>query len=134
MVSVVWGPGSVVEYLQGRLGQPEGGFPEPLRSTVVKDRPLVTGRPGQGMPPLNLKRMEGDLRDRYEWRHLSQRDVLSAALYPKVFDGYMCAHPAPGPARPQRLPQLWPGAILPCPCSCCTRIWGSWGSLFLRAP
>lgn len=27
---------SVVEYLQGGLGQPEGGFPEPLRSRVIK--------------------------------------------------------------------------------------------------
>ena len=27
---------SVVEFLQGMLGQPEGGFPEPLRSRVIK--------------------------------------------------------------------------------------------------
>ena len=40
---------SVVEFLQGKLGQPEGGFPEALRSAVVKDKPLVTGRPGRGM-------------------------------------------------------------------------------------
>ena len=81
--------GSVVEYLQGKLGQPEGGFPEPLRHTVVKDKPLVNGRPGADMPPLNLKRMEGDLREKYEYQPLSHRDVLSAALYPKVFDGYV---------------------------------------------
>ena len=27
-------PSSVVEFLQGHLGQPYGGFPEPLRSRV----------------------------------------------------------------------------------------------------
>lgn len=27
-------PKSVVEYLQGHIGQPYGGFPEPLRSKV----------------------------------------------------------------------------------------------------
>ena len=36
---------SVVEYLQGSLGQPTGGFPEPLRSRVVRDKPLITGAP-----------------------------------------------------------------------------------------
>lgn len=80
---------SVMEFLQGKLGQPGGGFPEPFRSRVVKDKPVIEGRPGQDMPPLNLKRMASDLRDKYEWRLLSHRDVLSAALYPKVFDGYM---------------------------------------------
>lgn len=84
-------PSSVVEYLQGKLGQPEGGFPEPLRSRVVKDKALVTGRPGQDMPPLSLERLERDLRDKHEWRPLSHLDVLTAALYPKVFDDYMCA-------------------------------------------
>ncbi|KAK9800249.1 hypothetical protein WJX73_006193 [Symbiochloris irregularis] len=82
-------PDSVVEYLQGKLGQPEGGFPEPLRSAVVKDKPCVEGRPGAGMDPLSFGRLERELQDKYEWRHLTQRDVLSAALYPKVFDGYM---------------------------------------------
>ena len=95
-----WALGSVVEYLQGKLGQPEGGFPEPFRSAVVKDRLRVSGRPGQGMPPLNLARLERDLVDRHGWRPLSQRDVLSAALYPQVFDDFMCA------------PSHWPGQAL----------------------
>ena len=29
---------SVVEFLQGKIGVPYGGFPEPLRSRVVKDK------------------------------------------------------------------------------------------------
>ena len=28
---------SVVEFLQGAIGQPVGGFPEPFRSQVLKD-------------------------------------------------------------------------------------------------
>lgn len=50
---------SVVEFLQGMLGQPAGGFPEPLRSRVIKDLPRVEGRPGAGMPPMNLVTLEG---------------------------------------------------------------------------
>ena len=28
-------PTSVIEFMQGQLGQPYGGFPEPLRSKVI---------------------------------------------------------------------------------------------------
>lgn len=31
-------PGSVVEFMQGYIGQPSFGFPEPLRSRVLKVR------------------------------------------------------------------------------------------------
>ena len=32
---------SVVEFLQGQIGQPAGGFPEPLRSRVLKDKKRI---------------------------------------------------------------------------------------------
>lgn len=54
-------PKSVVEYLQGYIGQPYGGFPEPFRSQVLKDMPRVDGRPGEGMEPLNLDALKKDL-------------------------------------------------------------------------
>ena len=38
-------PNSVVEYFQGYLGPPPGGFPEPLRSRVLEGRSLPDGRP-----------------------------------------------------------------------------------------
>jgi pyruvate carboxylase len=34
-------PGSVVEFMQGYIGQPSFGFPEPLRSRVLKVRTRV---------------------------------------------------------------------------------------------
>ncbi|CAL8463302.1 g2836 [Coccomyxa elongata] len=81
-------PSSVVEFLQGQLGQPAGGFPEPLRSRVIKDLPKVEGRPGASMQPLNLVTLEGNLKDKHDQYSITYRDVLSAALYPKVFDEY----------------------------------------------
>ncbi|EFN52428.1 hypothetical protein CHLNCDRAFT_138936 [Chlorella variabilis] len=89
-------PSSVVEYLQGYLGQPVGGFPEPLRSRVLKDKPRVQGRPGASMPPMDLKALEQELKDRHHGSMcggsvcscISIRDVLSAAMYPKVFEEY----------------------------------------------
>ena len=79
---------SVVEFLQGMIGQPTGGFPEPLRSRVIKDLPRIEGRPGATMPPLNLVTLEGDLKEKHDQYSITYRDVLSAALYPKVFDEF----------------------------------------------
>jgi pyruvate carboxylase len=44
-------PSSVVEFFQGYLGQPVGGFPEPLRSKIIRDKERIDGRPGQNMKP-----------------------------------------------------------------------------------
>ena len=81
-------PDSVVEFLQGFIGRPAGGFPEPLRSRVVKDRPVVEGRPGASLPPVSLADLQTALREKHEGARITPRDVLSAALYPKVFDEY----------------------------------------------
>eukprot|EP01026_Neomeris_dumetosa_P053259 TRINITY_DN4753_c0_g1_i2.p1 TRINITY_DN4753_c0_g1~~TRINITY_DN4753_c0_g1_i2.p1 ORF type:complete len:477 (-),score=92.02 TRINITY_DN4753_c0_g1_i2:366-1583(-) len=81
-------PQSVVEFFQGYIGQPPFGFPEPLRSKIVKDKKVIEGRPGAVMKPLNLFELEARLKERYSATKISSRDVLSAALYPKVFEGY----------------------------------------------
>src|SRR5205085_11037968 len=44
-------PESVVEFFEGRLGQPPGGFPEPLQKRVQRARTPQTGRPGATLPP-----------------------------------------------------------------------------------
>jgi pyruvate carboxylase len=81
-------PSSVVEFLQGFIGHPAGGFPEPLRSRVVKDKPVVTGRPGASLPPVSLDKLRTQLREKHEGAAITLHDVLSASMYPKVFDEY----------------------------------------------
>ena len=54
-------PGSVVEYFQGAIGIPHGGFPQPLGSQVVKNLPVFAGRPGAELPPLDLEAAMADL-------------------------------------------------------------------------
>ena len=62
-------PGSVVEFMQGYIGQPAFGFPEPLRSRVLKGRTLpngkssFAGRPGAEMPALDFGKVERALKD-----------------------------------------------------------------------
>ncbi|XP_054262106.1 pyruvate carboxylase, mitochondrial isoform X1 [Macrosteles quadrilineatus] len=80
-------PKSVVEFLQGAIGEPYGGFPEPLRSKVLKDMPRVTGRPGASLPPLDFNKLKTDLQERHP--NISDKDVMSAALYPQVTEDYL---------------------------------------------
>jgi len=76
-------PSSVVEFFQGYLGQPYGGFPEPLRTKVIRNKPRIDGRPGSTMAPLELKKIKADLRSRFG-KHITDSDVMSYVMYPKV--------------------------------------------------
>ncbi|KAI9461464.1 hypothetical protein HD554DRAFT_2129891 [Boletus coccyginus] len=80
-------PSSVVEFFQGYLGQPVGGFPEPLRSKIIRDKPRIDGRPGATLAPLDFKKIKGDLRSRFG-KHITDADVTSYVMYPKVFEEY----------------------------------------------
>jgi len=80
-------PESVVEYFQGAIGIPPGGFPEPLRTKMLKGRAgkVFDGRPGASLPPYDFAEAESKLRQTFgQW--LSDKDVLSHAMYPKVFN------------------------------------------------
>lgn len=76
-------PSSVVEFFQGYLGQPCGGFPEPLRTKVIRNKPRIDGRPGSTMVPLEFKKIKTDLRSRFG-KHITDSDVMSYVMYPKV--------------------------------------------------
>ena len=80
-------PESVVTYFQGHLGHPPGGFPEPLRSTILKGLPIVEGNPSDRLPPLDLDGLTRKLEDKHG-RKMRLHDVISAALYPRVLDDY----------------------------------------------
>ena len=84
-------PASVVEYFQGALGVPPFGFPEPLRSRVLAGRPLAdgspcyAGRPGADLKPYDFETAAASLRQAYGEASISDKDVLSHAMYPGVF-------------------------------------------------
>uniref|UniRef100_A0A9J8CH58 Pyruvate carboxylase n=1 Tax=Cyprinus carpio carpio TaxID=630221 RepID=A0A9J8CH58_CYPCA len=80
-------PLSVVEFLQGHIGIPHGGFPEPFRSKVLKSLPRVEGRPGASLPPMDFQVLEKQLRDAHG-DEITPEDVMSAAMYPKVFQEF----------------------------------------------
>jgi len=80
-------PDSVVEFFQGYIGQPYGGFPE-VQKDIVKNLPVITGRPGETMPDLNLRDMRLALSEKFSQK-IQYHDVLSSAMYPKVFEEFM---------------------------------------------
>lgn len=87
-------PQSVIEYFQGALGIPHGGFPEPFRSKVLKGRKLPNGkdcfegRPGAELPPIDFNKIERALKDKYG-ENIQEKDVVSYSMYPSVFDEWM---------------------------------------------
>ncbi|KAK2827106.1 hypothetical protein Q7C36_018032 [Tachysurus vachellii] len=80
-------PLSVVEFLQGHIGIPHGGFPEPFRSKVLKSLPRIEGRPGASLPAMDFKGLEKQLRETHG-DDITPEDVMSAAMYPKVFQEF----------------------------------------------
>ncbi|KIK07732.1 hypothetical protein K443DRAFT_672996 [Laccaria amethystina LaAM-08-1] len=80
-------PSSVVEFFQGYLGQPVGGFPEPLRTKIIRNKPRIDGRPGATMQPLDFKKIKAELRSKFG-KHITDSDVTSYVMYPKVFEEY----------------------------------------------
>ncbi|MDB5351161.1 MAG: pyruvate carboxylase [Planctomycetota bacterium] len=77
-------PESVVEFLEGRLGQPPGGFPKELQARVLKGRPPQTDRPGANLPPADLAAAQAKASELLG-EPASVRDALSLLIYPRVF-------------------------------------------------
>ncbi|KAH8693659.1 putative pyruvate carboxylase [Talaromyces proteolyticus] len=79
-------PGSVLEFLEGLMGQPYGGFPEPLRSKALRNRRKLDKRPGLYLEPLDLAKIKNDIKEKFG--NATETDVASYAMYPKVFEDY----------------------------------------------
>jgi pyruvate carboxylase len=80
-------PDSVVEFFEGYLGQPHGGFPEELQRIILKGRKPINVRPGELLEPVDFKAIKESLYQSLD-RPVTSFDVISYALYPKVFMDY----------------------------------------------
>jgi pyruvate carboxylase len=79
-------PSSVLEFFEGLMGQPYGGFPEPLRSHALRDRRKMDKRPGLYLDPIDIDKVRKDLKEKYGGA--TETDVASSIMYPKVFEDY----------------------------------------------
>ena len=92
-------PSSVVEFMQGLIGQPPGGFPEPLRSRILKGKTVYSGRPGADMPALDFNMVEAKLVEKYGPNVVTERDVMSYVMFPKVLEHYLDFKTKYGPVK-----------------------------------
>jgi len=80
-------PDSVIEFVQGMLGQPYQGFPEKLQKIILKGKEPITVRPGQLLDPVDFNELKETLFKKLD-RQITSFDLLSYTLYPKVFMDY----------------------------------------------
>ena len=80
-------PGSVLEFLEGMMGQPYGGFPEPLRSDALRNRRKLDQRPGLSLEPVDFAKLKKELARKFG-SPVTETDVASYVMYPKVFEDY----------------------------------------------
>lgn len=80
-------PGSVLEFFEGLMGQPYGGFPEPLRTDALRGRRKMDKRPGLYLEPVDFAKIRRELAQKYG-APVSECDVASYIMYPKVFEDY----------------------------------------------
>ncbi len=66
-------PESVVEFFEGRLGEPPGGFPPALQKRVLRDRKPIKGRPGASLPPADFAATRWTCRSRSAGRSATAR-------------------------------------------------------------
>ena len=81
-------PDSVVSYFEGMMGQPEGGFPERLQKLVLRGKTPVTVRPGSLLPDEDFDAIRDKLQNELGLEG-NEQELLSYALYPKVFEDYI---------------------------------------------
>jgi pyruvate carboxylase len=80
-------PESVISLFKGDIGQPVGGFDPMLQKIILKDVVPYSGRPNEHLAPIDFEA---------EWKNftekfgdtVTQTDLLSYLLYPKVFADY----------------------------------------------
>lgn len=81
-------PDSVMDFFEGLIGQPYGGFPEPLRTDILRNkRRKLTVRPGLELPPFDLEGIKEDLTTRFG-DSIDECDVASYNMYPKVYEDF----------------------------------------------
>jgi pyruvate carboxylase len=94
-------PESVVEFFEGKLGQPVGGFPEKLQERVLKGRTPLKTRPGATLGDADVEEARQMLQKPSTARSSTARsaskgpdevidqEVVTYLLYPRVYEEFL---------------------------------------------
>ncbi len=89
-------PESVVSMMRGELGFPPAGWPKALQEKVLKGEKPLTDRVGATMEPADLDAERGEIEGKIK-RKVSDRELASYLMYPKVFTDYALTQRTYGP-------------------------------------
>ena len=84
-------PTSVMEFFQGRLGQPTGGFPADVQDKILRGADASTDRPGAHLTPVDLEATKEEVEKKIS-RQISNEELMSYLMYPEVFAEYAVHH------------------------------------------
>lgn len=97
-------PASVIDLLSGMMGQPPGGFPADVQKSILRDTPLVAGRPGETLPAADIEATRKKLSE-MSGGEVTDRQCITHILYPKVYEEFVAHHKKYGDV-----------SVLPTPC------------------
>ena len=89
-------PDSVVSMMRGELSQTPEGFPEVIQTKILKGEKPLTERAGASIPPADLDAVRTQLSETLE-RDVSENDLASYNMYPKVFTDFATVNNTYGP-------------------------------------
>jgi len=92
-------PESVVQFFEGHIGFPPGGFDKKLQAVILKEKKPLKKRAGELLKPIDLKKLRDKLALDFG-AEINFRDALSAALYGKVFEEFASARKKFGNVSP----------------------------------
>lgn len=81
-------PASVIDLLSGMMGQPPGGFPEKLLNAVLRNRPRMSGRPGETLPPADIETTRDKVTELLG-TPAKDHQCVTHILYPKVYEEFV---------------------------------------------
>jgi pyruvate carboxylase len=100
-------PNSVIDMLQGSLGQPEGGWPPRITEIVLRGKSPETGRPGEKLAPADLDKAAAAIAEQYGTT--SRTDLMSYLMYPDVFGKFASTRTEYGDLEVLPTPQFFYG-------------------------
>jgi pyruvate carboxylase len=101
-------PESVVQFFRGELGQPLGGFPKDLQTKILGGQAPLTVRPGEMLPPADLSAERATVQGKIG-RDISEFELASYLMYPKVFTDYAADRAAFGDVSTLPTAVFWYG-------------------------
>ena len=82
-------PESVIDMLQGGLGQPMGGWPKDIQKIILGNKKPFTNRPGERAEKVDLEKTRGEVVKITGSKTCSDDDLYSYLMYPQVFKDFV---------------------------------------------